>query len=381
MSLHPPEQIVTGRAPDGRGVEIHVDHGLISMITETDVDADAPMLLPGLIDLQVNGYAGYDLNEDLLSPDTVHGLTDRLAAEGTTTYLPTLITGTPERIDSTLRTIAQACKDDPSGSGAIAGVHLEGPYLSAEPGCSGAHPVELMRDPDISDIDRWQEASGGRIRVITLAPERPGSAAFIAAATARGIVCSIGHTHASPADIRTAVEAGATMSTHLGNGSAAMLPRHDNYIWAQLAESSLTAGLIADGQHLPWYTFSALLAAKGDARTVLVSDSAALAGSQPGRYRSPIGGDVTVGDDGRLSITDTEYLAGSGASLLECVRWAHRVGGVDLPRAVDLASRRPAAFIGLADRGSLSVGRHADVIVVDEELQVSEVYAMGERVR
>lgn len=370
---------VVGRTADGRGVAIEFGRGKIASIDQADVATDAWLLLPGLVDLQVNGYAGHDLNEEPLRADTVRALTHTLAARGTTTYLPTLITGVPERIDESLRVIAAVCDEDAEVAGAVAGIHLEGPYLSTEPGSSGAHDTALMRDPDVADLDRWQRASGGRVRVITLAPERPGSLEFIAAATARGITCAIGHTDAGADQIRSAVAAGATMSTHLGNGSATRLPRTDNYIWAQLAEPQLTAGLIADGHHLPWYTLHAMLAAKRD-MAVLVSDSAALAGSAPGRYPTPVGGDVTVEPDGRLTVTGTDYLAGSGANLLDCLRWAHRATGLDLARTVALSSRHPAKLLGLTDRGTLQQHRRADLLVVDAELEVQHVYRAGRRI-
>lgn len=357
--------IITGRAVCGEGRAVSIDDGVISAIEEID-EATGPLVVPGLVDLQVNGYAGHDLNVPGLTVDTVAAVTVALRSVGTTTFVPTLITAERMLTLSALRVIAEACDRNPEVAAAVGGIHLEGPYLSSEPGCSGAHPVSSMRDPDPDDLARWQQASGGRVKIITLAPERPGSREFIELAAASGVIVSIGHTNATPVQVHAAVVAGASMSTHLGNGAAALLPRHDNYIWAQLAEPSLTAGLIADGHHLPWFTFRSICAAKGMDRVLLVSDAAALAGADPGTYTSPIGGEVTVGADGRLSITGTSFLAGGGASLLQCVDWASRYGGIELAEALASATERPAAFARLQDRGRLVVGRRADLLEIDD---------------
>lgn len=188
------------------------------------------------------------------------------------------------------------------------------------------------------------------MRLVTLAPERAGAAQYIAAATARGVRASLGHCAPSPAQVRAAVDAGATLSTHLGNGTAGMLPRHPNHLWTQLAEDRLTAMLIADGHHLPAETLTVMIRAKGAERCVLTSDSAALAGMPPGRYRTPVGGDVEVAPDGRLSLAGTGYLAGSGSDLRTCLDWARDALPIEPAQLLDMASRIPASLLGLAER-------------------------------
>jgi N-acetylglucosamine-6-phosphate deacetylase len=176
------------------------------------------------------------------------------------------------------------------------------------------------------------------------------------------VVPSVGHSLATAADVHAFAVAGGRLSTHLGNGLPAQIDRHENPIWPQLTEDALTAGLIADGNHLPADTFAALVRAKGATRCVLTSDAAALAGCAPGDYRTAVGGAVTVGADGSLRLQGTPYLAGSGASLLDCLRWATGPGGLPLETAVTMATTTPADLLGLHDRGRLEVGARADLV-------------------
>src|SRR5262249_28292297 len=149
------------------------------------------------------------------------------------------------------RVLAKACDGDARVANAVPGFHLEGPYISSEDGPRGAHPRPHVRAPDRAEFERLQEAAGGRIRLVTLAPESAAAIAFIEWLARRGIVVAIGHTAATAEQIHAAIAAGAKLSTHLGNGSHALLPRHDNYIWAQAAADQLWASLITDGHHLP----------------------------------------------------------------------------------------------------------------------------------
>lgn len=189
--------------------------------------------------------------------------------------------------------IAAARESDPLVKHAIPALHVEGPYLAPEDGPRGAHDAGHLRDPSVAEFGRWQEASGGLVKIVTLAPERTGALDYIAELSRRNVIASIGHTAAMPAGIEAAVRAGARLSTHLGNGAHAVIRRHPNYIWTQLAEDRLTATFIADGHHLPADTFTAMLRAKGTDRALLVSDSVELAGCAPGDYTTPVGGRIT----------------------------------------------------------------------------------------
>jgi N-acetylglucosamine-6-phosphate deacetylase len=265
----------------------------------------------------------------------------------------------------------------------IAGIHAEGPAIAPEDGPRGAHPAAHVRAPDLAEFARWQAASGGRVRMVTLSPHWPETAGFIAALVAQGVHVALGHTGASPACITAAVDAGARLSTHLGNGAAAMLPRHPNLIWAQLADDRLTATLIADGHHLPADTLRVFLRAKELARAVLVSDSAAPGGCAPGVYRSAIGAEAELSADGRLSMRGTPYLAGAARSLSENVAMAMAMAGLSLAEALALATRNPARFAG--GGGVLEPGARADLIRFDHapgdtRLTLREVWLAGERV-
>lgn len=305
---------------------------------------------PGLIDLQVNGYAGHDVNADDVDVETLADLTHALWAQGVTTYLPTVITASEEKITHVLAVIAAARRSDPLLAHSIAGIHVEGPSLAADDGPRGAHDARRLRDPDIAELERWQRAADGLVRIVTLAPERAGAAEYIAAATARGVRISLGHCTPAPEQVRSAVEAGATLSTHLGNGTHAQLPRHPNHLWSQLAEDRLTAMLIADGHHLPAETLTVMIRAKTPGRCVLTSDSAALAGSAPGLYSTPVGGSVEVRDDGSLRLPGMDLLAGSGSSLRDCLDWALQHLPVEPEDLLSMATITPARLLGLGER-------------------------------
>ncbi|MFJ2954308.1 N-acetylglucosamine-6-phosphate deacetylase [Streptomyces sp. NPDC087270] len=247
------------------------------------------------------------------------------------------------------------------------GIHLEGPYLSAHDGYRGAHDPDVLRDPDIAEFTDWQRAADGLIRIVTLAPERAGAEEFTRYVTRRGVTASIGHSAASAADVESFCRAGGRLSTHLGNGLPATVERHDNVLWPQLAASGLWATFIADGHHLPAPVLTALLRAKGPGRSVLVSDAVTVAGCPPGDYRTAVGGNVTVEDSGRVSLRGTPYLAGSGASLAQCVRWACVGAGLPTADAVAMATRHPADLLGLADRGRLAVGARADLVQFERD--------------
>jgi N-acetylglucosamine-6-phosphate deacetylase len=316
---------------------------------------------PGLVDLQVNGFAGFDVNDDDVTPDVVVELTRALWREGVTRYLPTIVTAGEEKILSALRAVARAREVDEHVAASIVGVHVEGPALSPEDGARGAHDLQHLRDPDPGELERWQEASGGLVRIVTLAPERPGSTAYVAAARERGVLVSVGHTAATADEVRAAARAGATLATHVGNGCRATLPRHPNHLWSILAEDGLTAMLIADGHHLPADTLTAMIRAKSPERCVLTSDSAALAGQPPGDYRTPVGGAVTVGADGRLTLAGTSMLAGSGRSLHACLDWARTNLPFDGEILLAMATRNPARVLGIEN----AVG--GDVVEVEPD--------------
>ncbi|HVX44016.1 MAG TPA: N-acetylglucosamine-6-phosphate deacetylase [Mycobacteriales bacterium] len=364
---------LVGRLVDsGRPVRIRLADSRIESIEEYP-GAPEQWVAPGFIDIQVNGFAGHDVNTADVSADDIRALAQAEFAVGVTAFCPTIITGSTERIVHALKAVAAARAADPLLAHAIPCVHVEGPYIAAEDGPRGAHDKAFLRPPDIAEFRQWQEASGNLVGIITLAPELPGSADYIRAVTETGVVVSIGHSAATSADIEAAVAAGARLSTHLGNGSHAVLPRHPNYIWDQLAADDLSASFIADGHHLPPAVLTVMLRAKGIERSILVSDTVALAGQAPGRYRTPVGGDVELTDDGRLVLPGTAYLAGATRPLDQCLDRAARHPGVDLADAVRMASENPARLLGLTGRGAIRPGADADLTVFTRNSQGLEI--------
>jgi N-acetylglucosamine-6-phosphate deacetylase len=373
---------VTGRdVGTGHGISVVVTDGRIAAIEPAEL-ASGPYIAAGLIDLQVNGFRGLDLNDGAVTPKRVAALSRMMAGLGVTTYLPTLITASRASLCSAMSAIAEARRQDPLSERMIPFIHVEGPFLAPEDGPRGGHPREHIRPPDLDEIAQWQRASGNLVGKITLSPHHNRMQYFIRALAEQHILVAIGHTSATAEQIRDAVAAGARLSTHLGNGAAATLPRHPNFIWAQLADDRLDAGFITDGFHLPADTFKAMLRAKGLERSYLVSDTTAAGGLPPGIYDQPIGGRVEVGSDGRLSVVGTPYLAGASRPLREDVALAIRMAELTLAEGLQLATLNPGRFVG--HRGRVAKGEAADLIVFDWEqnaasLTIRETFVAGER--
>ena len=243
------------------------------------------------------------------------------------------------------------------------GVHLEGPYIAAEDGPRGAHPKQHVRPADWDEFRRWQDAAGGMIRMVTVAPETPGAIAFIEKATASGVVVALGHTGAPGRCIQEAIAAGARISTHLGNGAHAMLPRHENYLWEQLAADRLWASMIADGHHLPETVMRCILRIKTPRRLILTCDASSLAGSSPGKYRQ-WEQEFEILPIGKIVVSGTPYLAGSWAFTDQCVANVLKLGETSLADTIDMASNRPRELLGLPAR-CIEVGEAADLILFD----------------
>lgn len=302
---------------------------------------------PGLVDIQVNGFAGVDFNSPDVTADQISETLPALRATGVTRVLPTLITGPLDRFATCARTINTV--RDP----AIAGIHMEGPYISHTDGPRGAHSRAHTTAASRDDFTRRQDAAAGRIVLVTLAPEVPGSLDLIEYLAENSVRVAIGHSEAPPEIIRDAIRAGATLSTHLGNGCAAVLPRHPNLIWEQLAADELWASLIVDGHHLPPATVRTAIRAKSPQRTILTTDAMAAAGCPPGSYR--IGDlEVDVGADRRVSLRGTPYLAGSALTMGEAVANTVRFTGLSVQEVLPMASTVPAYYAGIELDGLIS---------------------------
>ena len=338
-------------------------------------------LAPGFIDLQVNGFAGVDFNDPGTSLKEIGRALDAMFSTGVTRCLPTVITGPPEAMVASLRNLRRAQMELPRGH-AIAGFHVEGPHIDPEDGPRGAHPGRWVRPPDLDEFARWQEATGNNIRLMTLSPHWPGAPGYISAVTKAGVVVSIGHTGASAKEIGAAVDAGATLSTHLGNAAHRMVPKFPNCLWDQLAEDRLHASFIVDGLHLDPAFLRVALRAKSVERTIAVTDAAAPAGAAKGRYR--LGElDVELTADDRVVLTGTQKLAGSSLRMHRAIGNLIGTGGLSLRDAVQTATTNPARLIGLAGRmGGLRAGERGDVGVFryEDEIAIQAVYLEGVRV-
>ncbi|MFO7782784.1 MAG: amidohydrolase family protein [Spirochaetia bacterium] len=384
--------ILKGRSPlTGGGVEVEVSGDRVVRATPVDLSDDAPFVSQGFIDLQVNGYHGIDYSGENLRSGDVRHIVELLVVSGTTTHVPTVITNSHERILGSLRAIAAALSaEGPIGSdadleGSVAGIHVEGPYISENDGARGAHDAQFVRDPSLGEYEEWQEASGGRVSIMTLAPERDGALPFIERVAGDGVVVGIGHTEADAVLIGEAVAAGARLSTHLGNGSALQIHRLRNHIWPQLAEDRLTASVVADGFHLPDEVLTVITRAKGEDGLILVSDVSPIAGYAEGTYRWGTV-EVEAFADGHLQLAGSEYLAGAGHLLDHCVARTARAatipgdggrstrrsekhrpgkpGDGGMGRAVKAATTNPARLLGLSDlAGGITVGARANLVL------------------
>jgi N-acetylglucosamine-6-phosphate deacetylase len=305
------------------------------------------LTFPGFCDLQVNGFAGVDFNNPRVTPDELRRALAALHATGVTQLLPTIITSSLETFTACARTLTQL------GAPAIAGLHMEGPYIAAEDGPRGAHPREHVRAATVDDFRRRQDAAGAAIRLVTLAPEVTGALELIEYLAAQNIVVAIGHTAATPRQIRDAIQAGAKLATHLGNGCALTLPRHPNFIWEQLAADELTASFIVDGHHLPPATVKAMLRAKTPARSILVTDAITAAGCPPGRYKLG-GAEVELSAAGRVAAPGVQTLAGSALTLPVAIANTVRFTGLPLAEVLPMATTQPAALLGLQPTGRIT---------------------------
>ena len=237
------------------------------------------------VDLQVNGYAGVDFNAPGLTPEAVRAVTERLAADGTAAFLPTLVTGDPEMLLGTIRAVVAARKRYPACERAIRGFFLEGPFISPEPGAVGTHPVEWVRPPDLALFGRFQDAAEGLVRIVNVAAEVPGMPDFVRALAPPGVAVSLGHPLApSPAQLEPCLAAGARAFTHLGNGIPNQVDRHDQVVFSALVEDRASVMFIPDGHHLPDTMLKLYARAVPLRRLIAVSDAQYPAGLPPGEY-------------------------------------------------------------------------------------------------
>lgn len=318
-----------------------------------------PWIAPGLIDLQVNGWGGLEFTVPSLTIDHVQQISLAMNAFGVTGYLATVTTQAPDVMTHALGTIAAASEVLPTVRDRLLGIHLEGPYLSREDGPRGAHPRAYCQPPNWDQFQRFQEAARGQLRMLTMSPEFPDADRFVRLVVDSGVVVAIGHTNANSDQIRACVDAGARLSTHLGNGAHARIQRHPNYIWDQLADDRLTATLIADGHHLPAAVIKSFMRVKTPERAVLISDITGMGGLPPGCYDRGHFGQVEVLGDGRVVMAgQTDYLAGASLPISAGITNLMQFADLDLAAALDMTSERPARLINappvILERGAVA---------------------------
>ena len=307
----------------------------------------------GLCDLQVNGFAGVDYNDPTLMPEEFEKSLFTMLSTGVTTCLPTVITGSEDWQIQCFHALEKGRNASKLAQAMIPGYHLEGPFLNPEEGFCGCHPTKWMRPATWDHFERLQEAAGGRITLITVAPEIKGVLDLIPKLVEKGIAVAIGHCNPDRDTLLRAADAGVTLSTHLGNGIAQILPKKDNPILGQLAEDRFSASFIADGVHQQPHVLRVYLRAKQSSRTILVTDGTSCSAALPGRYS--LGQvDIERQQEDIVYIPGTKMLAGSATTLSECVANVVDWYGAPFDEVIRWASEQPRRLIGLPE--SLLIG-------------------------
>lgn len=337
---------------------------------------------PGLTDIQINGFAGVDFNASPIEESGMLTVIQVLLKQGVTSFFPTVITNSDDTIISLLENIDSLCKRNPKIDKYIGGIHLEGPFISPSEGARGAHELRYIKAPDWELFQKFQKASGNRIKIITLCPEWENAPAFIEKCVENKIIVAIGHTNAPSEKIINAVKAGATLSTHLGNGAPLMLERNSSFIFEQLAQDKLHASLIADGFHLPDSFLKVALKMKQD-RAILVSDSTMFAGMKSGVYETHIGGKVVLDDNGRLSLfSNQKLMAGAALSILDGIGKLVKSNLADIQSAWAYGSINPNRLIDI-ENDYLNNFKDCDFVLFkfsDKEISIIAVFKEGKLV-
>jgi N-acetylglucosamine-6-phosphate deacetylase len=368
MNISCAQQSVEGLSYiDGKPISLEIKDGKIRNIKGiaklTDENAKV-YIAPGFIDNQVNGFAGvsFAFGESNLTAEGIEKATRELWKTGVTTYLPTLTTNSREVLLKNFKLLAKAVNDEKI-LGSIPGFHLEGPFINPEDGYRGAHPKQFVRLPDWQEFEELNEAAGGKILQVTIAPEMEGAQEFIKNCSANGIITAVGHHNANREQLDLAVENGASIATHLGNGCANMINRHYNPLWPQLSNDSLWISIICDGFHLLPEEVRVFYKTKGTAKTIITSDVTNYATLPPGNYTTQTGETIELTPEGKLHYPAQQVLYGSASPITKGVGNIMKFTGCPLADAIQMASTNPAILYKLNDRGKLEAGKRADIIL------------------
>jgi N-acetylglucosamine-6-phosphate deacetylase len=349
-----------------------------------EMDAQGKYIAPGLIDNQVNGFAGvsFSLGGSILTEAGIRSATRELWKTGVTTYLPTLTTNSQDLMVENLKVLAQAI-ENPALMGSIPGFHIEGPYINPEDGYRGAHPKQFVRLPDWDEFMELYEASQNKMIQITLAPEMEGALDFITKCTEKGIVVALGHHNSSTETITAAIDRGAKIATHLGNGCANMINRHFNPLWSQLADDRLNISIICDSFHLLPEEIKVFYKVKGVEKTILTSDVTSYATLKPGIYQEKTGESIELTKEGLLHYPAQKCLYGSASPLTKGIEYVMKITGCSLAEAIRMASTNAAYVLGLNHIGELKQGKRADFILFDfedGEMLIHKTFVSGNEV-
>jgi len=352
-------------------VDVNCNNGKIVSVEQAGnfvPDHQAAYIAPAFFDLQINGAMGVAFSDINLDESGIRKVLSVCRLHGISAICPTIITNAHDVLLHGFNTLRKACESDPAIDRAMPCFHLEGPYISSEDGARGAHLKQHVRNPNFDEFNQYQAASGNRIKLLTLAPELPGAIDFIRKINLEGVVVSIGHTAASPALIREAIAAGASLSTHLGNGSHAMWPRHENYFWEQLGCDSLSASIITDGHHLPEALIKTIVRVKPFEKQIITCDASGLAGMPPGKY-SMWNQKIEILPSGKVVVPGTPFLAGSGSFTDDCVAHLISLGLIPRSQAIEMATNAPRRLLQLPE-SKIEVGNIANLILFDSNKDV-----------
>ena len=378
---------ITAHVPLLGGVhDIAIDGQTIAAVTPSTQQTDL-CAGPTLFDIQVNGYAGRTCRIPSSDKRDALAWIGRAMRElGVGWWLPTITSASSEDMERAFGLCAEALDADADTAASIPGLHMEGPYISRVDGPRGAHQLEHVRPPDWDEFQRFQDASGGRIRLVSLAPEVEGAIPFTEKCIAAGVAVGLAHTDLDRDSLQAAVDAGATLATHLGNGAHDMIQRHNNYIWYQLACRQIYASFIADGHHLPQECLYSMVRAKGLELSVLVSDTVLLGGMRPGMYKVR-SREIEMLPSGRIVVPGTPNLAGSAGNLRECVENVIGMAHLSHAEGWQLGSTNPARLLRLDGRLGIEAGKEASLTVyryAEEEtgpqIEVAETWVAGRKV-
>lgn len=348
----------------------------------SETQSGAPFITPGFIDLQINGFAGLNFSDPDITLNDMERLLHAVWASGCTSMLPTLISNTPAALKAAFQKLEGLRAMNPRFARSAPAYHLEGPYMSHGPS-AGAHKPEYMKDPDWDEFCQIAAAAGNRIKLLTIAPERAGTEAFIREACANNIHVALSHTDGTPADVHHAAAAGASMSTHLGNGCPQRLDRHNAPFWAQLDNDRLAAGLICDGFHLTPEMVRIISRVKGPSRCILVTDAVFVAGLQPGPYEL-VGKPIELLPTGQVVTADRNSMAGSTLNMADAIGNYQEMMNCTLQEAIAAATSVPATYLnlpGLCHR--IEPGQPANLVRFHQQenrLLVEETLLQGESV-